>query len=448
MLRKTRAYLILMTVMTFLLFSTSCSLLTDSKEVINPTKTIPKSIFSDSSFAKNRKKLIEKISENSILILFSERDGNATAIEGTDNSPNRNLYYITGINQQSSILMIVKTKGNLTEYIFTSVKDDGKNYTEIEKASGIGNIQELENFDKEFKSIANNTQMNTLYLDLGLNGKFLPSNLEKFSAAASKDYPKLQQKSIFSDIAAMRMTKDNEEINNIRKAIEVTNEGILSMMKNSKEYVSEENLEKHFDTALNKNGISSKGFDSIIGSGKNGLELHYSSNNCSVPKDGLVLVDVGAEYKYYSADISRTFPANGKFTERQKQIYNIVLKTQEEVIKAIKPGVTTKELQALCIKVFTEECIKIGLMHPTTDIRDYYMHGVSHHLGLDVHDATVPQTQLQPGMILTVEPGLYISEENIGIRIEDDVLVTENGCEVLSKDIIKTIEDIENFMKK
>lgn len=448
MFKKGRGYLILMVVITFLFSSVSCNNTNTSKEVSSNTENQVQNISSDSPFAKHRNALVEKIDDNSILVLYSERSAVGTEKELEDNSPNRNFYYVTGIAEQNSILLVSKNNGKLTEYIFTSTKDNNKKFAEMKKASGINNILEISKFDEEFKNIVKTKKMTTLYLDLGAGDKNPTSQAEKFKNTASMEYSKLQQKNIFYDVAILRMIKNEDEINNIRKAIEVTNEGILNMMKNSKENVAEADLEVCFNSTLNNAGISSTGFDSIIGSGKNGTLVHYFNNDSIAPKDGLVLVDVGAEYNYYSADISRTFPANGKFTERQKQIYNIVLKTQEEVIKAIKPGATTAELQALCIKILTEECTKIGLMKATTDIRDYYMHGVSHHLGLDVHDATVQKTPLQPGMILTVEPGLYINEEGMGIRIEDDVLVTETGCEILSKDMIKTVEEIESFMKK
>ncbi len=161
----------------------------------------------------------------------------------------------------------------------------------------------------------------------------------------------------------------------------------------------------------------------------------------------LVLFDLGAHYNMYCADISRTFPVSGKFSLRQKEIYEIVLGGQEEVFKAAKPGVTTRELNQILLQYFAKELKRIGLIQEDKEVSKYYYHGVSHHIGLECHDLC-EYIPLQAGSIISNEPGLYIAEENIGIRIEDDVLITETGCENLSKNIIKTVEEIEAFIAK
>ncbi len=162
----------------------------------------------------------------------------------------------------------------------------------------------------------------------------------------------------------------------------------------------------------------------------------------------MLLVDLGAAYKYYNADISRTFPLSGKFTERQKQIYDIVLRCNKMIIDEAKPGETTRTLNVKVIAFYQKELKEIGLLENGKKVSDYYWHGVSHHLGLETHDVTLFDEPLVPGCVITDEPGLYLEDEGIGIRIEDDILITEDGCEVLSKDIIKEIDDIENFMKR
>ena len=175
--------------------------------------------------------------------------------------------------------------------------------------------------------------------------------------------------------------------------------------------------------------------------------LHYGTNHCEMEDGKLVLFDLGAKVRGYCADITRTYPVNGKYTERQKAFYDIVLKANQEVAKAARPGVTCGELNDLCKKVLAEGMIALGKIETEEEIDTYYMHGVSHHLGIDTHDCTDPrQTKLLPGMVISDEPGLYIDEEEIGIRIEDDLLITEDGCEVLSKDVIRTTEEIEAFM--
>ena len=176
--------------------------------------------------------------------------------------------------------------------------------------------------------------------------------------------------------------------------------------------------------------------------------LHYDTN-LDICEDGsLLLMDLGAKYRGYCADITRTYPVNGTYTERQRQVYDIVLAANREVAKTAKPGMTLKELNEIAKKVLATGCMKLGLIEKEDEIDTYYMHGVSHHLGIDVHDVTAAcNDTLQPGAIITDEPGLYIDEWEIGIRIEDDLLITENGCECLSEAIIRDPDEIEAFMK-
>ena len=242
------------------------------------------------------------------------------------------------------------------------------------------------------------------------------------------------------------MIKQPEEIEEIKKAISVTNKGILALMKNVKPGLYEYQVESYFDQQIKFNGASGIAFKTIAASGGNGCILHYHTNNTIIKDNDLVLFDLGAEYNLYKSDITRTIPANGKYTERQKEIYNIVLNGQKLVFSNIKPGITTKELNQILIDYYKVELKKIGLIEKDEEVVKYYFHGVSHHLGLDTHDVAIRDLPLQPGCIITVEPGLYIAEEGIGIRIEDDALVTEDGVINLSSEIIKEISDIEIYM--
>ncbi|UYP00321.1 M24B family metallopeptidase [Oceanotoga sp. DSM 15011] len=232
-----------------------------------------------------------------------------------------------------------------------------------------------------------------------------------------------------------------------KKAIEITKNGIYEMMKNSKPDMMEYQIEAYFDFILKSNGVTEYAFPTIAASGKNGAILHYSSNNSKASDGDLILFDLGAKWNNYSADISRTFPVNGRFTQRQKDIYNVILDTMKEIENNAKPGITLGNLNELSKRLLADGCKKLGLIEDEKDLSKYYFHSIGHFLGLDTHDVGQRGKEFEPGMIITNEPGLYIPEENIGIRIEDDLLITENGCENLSKEIIKEIEDIENFMK-
>ena len=214
--------------------------------------------------------------------------------------------------------------------------------------------------------------------------------------------------------------------------------------------MQEYELEAYFDFNCKVKGATGLAFTTIAAAGKNATTLHYVDNNSELKENDLILFDLGAEFYCYNADISRTFPVNGKFTERQKDVNNSVLKVIEEIIKLIKPGMKYNEVNEKATDLKAEECIKLGLIDDKKDVRKYYYHIIGHSLGMDTHDIETPHRDItfEPGVIFTVEPGIYIEEEGIGIRIEDDILVTENGVINLSSDIIKSVDDIEEFMKR
>ena len=189
-------------------------------------------------------------------------------------------------------------------------------------------------------------------------------------------------------------------------------------------------------------------FDTIAASGENATVLHYIDNDSILKEDDLILFDLGALHNNYGADISRTLPLSGIFTDRQEDIYEIVLKANKETIEFVKEGITWAELNKFAKDILISETKKIGLIVDDSDIDKYYYHSIGHFLGLDVHDVGQYDLPLQAGMVITIEPGLYIKEEGIGIRIEDDILVTKEGRVNLSEEIIKEVQDIEEFIKK
>ena len=174
--------------------------------------------------------------------------------------------------------------------------------------------------------------------------------------------------------------------------------------------------------------------------------MHYETNHCEVQDGSLILLDLGVRYQNYCSDITRTYPANGKFSPRQREIYELVLKANEAVAAGGKAGITLKDLNDLTCKVLGEGLVSMGMIRDVSEVGKYYMHSVSHPIGIDVHDISLAGDVLQPGWVISNEPGLYIDKEAIGIRIEDDLLITEHGCEVLSKDILKDPDAIEAFM--
>ena len=410
-------------------------------------------------YKMRREALAAKLPENAIAFLFSGKEVHSIGDEMFPFKVDRNFHYLTGIDRPNMVYMMVKLNGKATDTLFIESFDEmmakwvGAKMlpAEATEISGIERVMMVEDMWSIIHSTMNRQMDHVasldVYMDLSKQShdQMLPAH--EFTKEFAAKYPYAAIKNLFATMVELRVIKSEAEVEIMSKAIAVTNEGIKNMMDHSHGDIWENELEAHFDFVLKCNQCD-HAFPTIIGSGKNGTVLHYGENN-QVAKDGsLVLCDLGAAYKNYSADITRTFPVNGKFTERQKQIYNIVLEANEMVIAAVKPGLTLRGLNAMVVEFYEKKLAEIGLLENGKKVSDYYWHGVSHMLGLETHDVQLSGYELQAGNVFTVEPGLYLEEEDIGIRIEDDVLVTEDGCINLSKDIIKSVEDIEAYMAK
>lgn len=410
-------------------------------------------------FRENRHRLIDKVEDNSIIILIAGRAPLKSADENYQFTPNRNFYYFTGIAEEEHLLVISKVNNNIQEKLFIKEIDEererwvGKSIRpdEAREVSGIEEVSFKNALDNYIHRIIKKVPSINIYLDLNkedLEGS--DTAAEKFAEEISYKYKTAIIKNIFPKIIPLRLVKTPEEVAEIRKAIEITIKGVENIMKNAKPKMKEYQLEAYFEFACRNEGIKDYAFKTIAAAGKNATVLHYVDNNSEVKDNELVLFDLGAQWNYYNADITRTIPINGRFTARQKEVYNAVLRVNQKVIDTIKPGVVYKELNKQARKWIAEECIKLGLIKDEEEVSKYYWHSIGHSLGLDTHDVdTVDrETVFEKGMVWTVEPGIYIEEEGIGIRIEDDILVVDDGVEVLTKNMIKTVDEIEEFMKE
>jgi Xaa-Pro aminopeptidase len=266
----------------------------------------------------------------------------------------------------------------------------------------------------------------------------------------------------------MRVVKTHEELALLRRAVEITCEGHLAALQAIRPGAFEYEVEAAVSYVFRKSGSRRNGYASIVASGANATVLHYTTNNRRIERGDLVLIDAGSEFGYFTGDVTRTWPANGSFSEAQREIYEIVLQAQLEAIQAVRPGAKFIDPHDRALRILVEGLIRLGLLQGEADkiIEDgsynkYYMHRTSHWLGMDVHDAGPYKVadewrNLEPGMVLTIEPGIYIAEDlddvadryrGIGVRIEDDVLVTESGHEVLSARVPKLIEEVEVAMQ-
>ena len=406
----------------------------------------------------NRNKVFKRMLDNSVLILFAGHAPYKRGDEKYEFSPDRNFYYVTGIDRENQIIMFLKTESarSATLYIERDngylAKWVGANMTEDEARleSGIEEISYLDKFYGDLSDTVFKNNIKHIYIDLE-NREWDAAESEslKFANEFRKKYPAVDMIDAYPFFADLRMIKEPYELDLMRKAVKITTDGLETMMKNARPGMYEYELEAYFDFVLTKNGVTDKAFKTIVASGERGTILHYSKNNCMTKDGDLVLVDCGAQYGWYCGDITRTFPVNGKYTPLQKQIYDIVLEGQRRVIETIRPGVKFSRLNETLKEFYFEELKNLGLVSSPEEVSKYYFHGVSHYLGAETHDiGRYGDRTLVPGMVLTVEPGLYIEEYGIGIRTEDDALVTENGCELLSNGFMKTTEEIEEFMGK
>ena len=408
-------------------------------------------------FKNNRNKLAEKLEDNSILVMFAGEAKYKSADERYDFTPNRNFYYLTGIDEEKDILVIKKENGEVSETLFIREIDEimakwvGATFTkeEASEKSGIENVMYLDSFLSSLNSLLCSEEIENIYLDLERRD-FDEAEREGgiFAKNIARRYPQVVIKNAYNIISELRLRKSKEEIDEMRKAAEITKDGVELLMNSSKPGMMEYQLEAYFDFYLKQNGVKDFAFKTIAASGKNASILHYNENDSEMKDGDLILFDLGAQWNYYNADVSRTFPVNGKFTDRQKELYQAVLDVNIAMINMMKPGVSMREVNDAANDMIAEKCLALGLTEKKEDFRKYYFHSIGHSLGLDTHDVGKRFGVLEEGMVWTIEPGLYIPEENIGIRIEDDVLITADGHEVLTKDIIKSIDDIEKFMSK
>lgn len=411
-------------------------------------------------YTQRRKALMENKQGPCMAVIFSGSAPMKSLDESYPFAVDRNFFYLTGIQRENMILVLKKSyTGDYSEELYIEPYDEvlakwvgGRmRNAEATEISGIQRILGVEEFDDNLNGMVEYSRglgKLNVYLDLWRYHKDQADTpAHTLAAKLQSRYPAVGIQEIYGDMAALRAVKSQEELDLMAQAQEATRIAIEAMMHHARPGMNESELEGAFDFSLKKQCVRQHAFSSIVAGGKRATTLHYGENNQVVNDGELVLIDLGAAVGNYAADISRTFPVNGKFTDRQKELYNAVLEAQRIVIENAKPGVTTRQLNQMVIDYYESRLDDLGLRKDGKGVRDYYYHGVSHHLGLDTHDiCTERERMLQPGMVITVEPGLYVEDESIGIRIENDVLITEDGCKDLSAGILKTVEEIEALM--
>lgn len=412
---------------------------------------------------KRREQYIKEVEDQSISIFFSGHAPLKSQDQFYPFAVNRNFFYLSGIDQENVCLIVIKGAKKSDLYLFLDRIDpvqalwDGAGLTFEEAASiaeiplaNVRDITTLDTFIAQMLSTSRRAlygEIQTIYLDLErLNEKVPPTESIKFATHLKTLYPHLVIKTNQMILAEMRTIKDQVEIEHIQKAIAITKVGLDRIMSEIKVGKFEFQLEAEFNYVLNLHRTQPS-FQTIAAQGKNATILHYVDNESAVEPGSLVLFDLGCLSNHYASDITRTYPASGRFTPRQKALYELVLSVNKAAIEFLKPGMTLKEFNDFGKQKLTEGAKQLGLIKDDEEINRYYYHSLGHYLGLDVHDVGNYTKPIPHGAIITVEPGLYVAEEGIGIRIEDDILVQEGGNINLSEAIIKEVSDIEAYIK-
>lgn len=425
-----------------------------SAQVASPAGPVPVPVLAA------RRDALARAMGNGIAVIKSATERN---IEGdypqdSDYRESNDFFYLTGIESKDSWLVIVADSGRGTTTLFLPPRDaqaeqwtgptlgPGDSATALTGIATTASADSVEGFVQRLvatRTWTRGAEKGTLWVDRSRGAVHDPL-LSKLAFPAERDESLMPLQNANALVGGLRLVKDAEELRRQRMAIDITGEALLEVMRAMRPGMYEYEIEAIIEGAFRRRGAERVGFPSIIGSGPNSTTLHYDKNRRQTRAGDLVVMDVGAEYGYFSADVTRTVPVDGKFTARQREVYDLVLATQQAAIDSVRPGMTIGRLNQVARDYMKAHS---GSICGGDSCDRYFIHGLSHWLGMDVHDVGEYGTPLRPGMILTVEPGIYIPEENLGVRIEDDVLVTEAGHELLSAKAPRAAADIEKAMR-
>jgi Xaa-Pro aminopeptidase len=405
--------------------------------------------------SNNRQRLAAHMTGYEAMLFFSGESLRKTADESFPFFTNRNFLYLTGIKQEQSALLLLKKGNLLSECLFVPKPDlereiwTGRRFTEAEihEISGVEGIEDIDNLDRTLNALLSSQQVMTLWLCFDALAPERSFDIEReFAKHIQSRHPQIVIKNSYPLLAKMRKIKAPEEIEAIRKAMQITEAGIRRLMRTAKPGMLEYELEAEFNSELAAHGQRHSAFPSIIAGGERIFYLHYANPMSAIADGELILSDVGAVYDEYCTDISRVFPANGHFSERQAQLYQVAYAANRAVMELVRPGVFFPQMNRTCREISFEGLKALGLLDDLADIRKYVWHGVTHHVGLDTHDVGGYDEPMAENMVFVVDAGIYVREWGIGLRVEDNVRVTADGYENLSAAIPATMEEIESLV--
>ncbi len=417
-------------------------------------------------FVQNRRRLAEMLAPNSIAIIHSSdimprsADGVMPFIQNSD------LFYLTGVDQEDSVLIIypAAAEAKHREVLFLKETNDHIRVWEGEKltkpqaqaATGIQTVLWNEEFPLLLRTLVMSAE--TIYLPLNEHLRAvltLETNEVRFANHCQRMFPLHRYARLSPLLYELRCVKSEPEIALLQEACNMTDRGFQRLLGFVRPGVWEYEVEAELAHEWMRRRSRGFAYPPIIASGINACTLHYVTNDHQCQDGDLLLLDVAAEYANYNADMTRTIPVNGRYTSRQRQVYDAVHHVMKECYKLLTPGTLLRDYQKSVEKIMEEQLLLLGLLNAEEVakqdpdkplLKKYFPHGTSHHLGLDVHDVAPPNYALRPGMVLTVEPGIYIREENLGVRLENDVLITEHGLIDLMGHIPIDAEHIEDLM--
>ena len=416
-------------------------------------------------FIDNRRRLKSRLRPNSIAVLHAN-DVMPTNADGTMAfQQNADLFYLSGVNQEESILLLAPdaAERKFREILFVRETNEhiaiweGAKLTreQAAKVSGIRTVRWLSDFPDLFRSLM--LEAENVYLNTNEHARAsveVQTRDARFIAECQRKFPLHRYHRLAPLMHALRAVKSPREVEVIRRACGITRKGFLRVCKFVKPGVNEAEVEAEFAHEFIRSRAAFA-YSPIIAAGANNCVLHYDANDQPCKDGQLLLLDVAAGYGNYMSDLTRTIPVSGRFTRRQRQVYDAVLRVFRAVIKEIKPGAMLKDLRKLTDQLVEKELLDLRLLKPAEirkqdrdnpALRKYFMHGVAHPIGLDVHDVGFTQRPIAAGWVLTCEPGIYVRDEKFGIRLENTVLVTESGCEDLMPDIPIEADEIEALM--
>ncbi len=424
----------------------------------------------NSLFVKNRAHFAAQLPPKSVAVFTANEPMPRNGDEFYPFRQQSDFFYLTGINEENAFLIIAPDYPDATmrEVLFIEPYDEVKatwqgemlDNTQATALSGITTVKGSDAFWMTLNDIAFSGYGETIFLNSYEYPKYecaVETIQKRFVQQVKASYPLHNYGRTAPILNALRMIKSEEEITVTRQACDITAQAFRRCLATVKPGMYEYEVQAEIEYEFKRNGASGHAYAPIIAGGKNGCCLHYSKNQSLLNDGDLLLFDIGCELKNYSSDLSRTIPVNGKFTPRQADCYNAVLRVMKEITKLYRPGGTINLINETTHRLMEQEMIRLGLFtaedvkrqDPERPLeRKYLMHGMSHHIGLDVHDSIDKFKPCDPGMILTCEPGIYIREEGIGIRIENDLLITEGEPVNLFEGLPTEIEEIEAAMKK